>query len=379
MKDAEKERQAWQAMESLHAAGKVRALGLSNYDIEGIERILSFAKVRPVYLQIKYDLYYPGYKKFNVGQRDLVSWARSQGITVVSYSTMSGYPYIMRPGDDPHVKAVAMNYGKTPAQVVLRHALQRGLAVLPCSVNTQRVKENFELLDFQISAEDMLRLDALTHFFSTAEDNSPGWIPDIYGARGSVGDARLFTTGARVQVKGLTSAEGQRLNGQFAKILSKEASGRWNVEFEAQELQKALKPDNLAIVDSLPQVSEDSTQEDSKITKKASDFIESVRHQFGGKFHTVMSEVLEIYVSELKANPSDANNKELEKLSGMIQKLSISPVTLASNGARERYSTWSMPSMILIGFFMLIGCSFSWICFRIFNPTLQNEERLLAT
>merc|ERR1712048_1033194 len=178
-----KEVQAWRALEKLHDEGKVKALGLSNYDVEGIQRIMSFAKVKPVYLQIKYDVYHPGYQKADASQLELVSWAQRQGLTVVGYSSFSGWPFALRTLEDPHVKALAKAYGKSPGQLILRHSLQRGVAVIPSSTNKQRLRENTEIFDFQISREDMLRLDALAHLVSTANDDSPKWIPDIYGAR----------------------------------------------------------------------------------------------------------------------------------------------------------------------------------------------------
>lgn len=179
----EQEKGSWQALEKLHAFGKVRALGLSNYDREAIERILSFAQVKPVYLQIKFSVYSPGYQHAHEEQFELVSWAQSQGLVVVGYSTMSGWPFPLRSSDDPHVQAISAGYRKSAGQILLRHSLQRGLAVIPSSANNERLKENTLIFDFQISDEDMLCLDALAHFVSIAEDSSPKWIPDVYNAR----------------------------------------------------------------------------------------------------------------------------------------------------------------------------------------------------
>eukprot|EP00746_Dinoflagellata_sp_MGD_P132746 gnl/MRDRNA2_/MRDRNA2_66436_c0_seq2.p1 gnl/MRDRNA2_/MRDRNA2_66436_c0~~gnl/MRDRNA2_/MRDRNA2_66436_c0_seq2.p1 ORF type:complete len:458 (-),score=84.41 gnl/MRDRNA2_/MRDRNA2_66436_c0_seq2:44-1417(-) len=181
--DEEKEKEAWQALEKLHAAGTIRALGLSNYGIDGIKRIISFAKVKPVYLQIKYDVYHPGYQFARAGQDDVVAWAQNQGLVVVGYSTLSGWPFVLRSVQDPYIEALASKYKKSAGQLLLRHSLQRGLALIPSSADRDRLKDNTEIFDFEIDAEDMVLMDGLAHFTSFAKDNAPTWIPDVYGAR----------------------------------------------------------------------------------------------------------------------------------------------------------------------------------------------------
>lgn len=88
IRDHEREKLAWLALEQLHKEGLIRALGLSNYGIEGIKRILSFASIPPVYLQIKYDVLRPGYQWAHNGEEDVLSWAQEHGIAVVGYSTL---------------------------------------------------------------------------------------------------------------------------------------------------------------------------------------------------------------------------------------------------------------------------------------------------
>lgn len=186
----EREKEAWRALEKLHKAGVIHALGLSNYGIEEIKRILSFAEVKPVYLQIRYDVYHPGYSFAHAGQENVVSWAQSQGITVLGYSTLSGWPNKALPTvKDPYVTTLASKYKKTSAQLLLRHSLQKGVAVIPKSTDPGRMKANTEIFDFEISAEDMVLIDGLAHFASLAGDGSPHWIPDVYGARAEHADA----------------------------------------------------------------------------------------------------------------------------------------------------------------------------------------------
>eukprot|EP00971_Amphidinium_carterae_P320818 6377083-Amphidinium_carterae.1 len=157
--EPEKEEAAWRALESLHREGLIRALGLSNYDIAGTERIIKLAEVKPCCLQVKYDIYHPGYQLPKPEQRDIVSWAQDHGLAVIGYSTLSGWPSVLRPIDDPHVFALSTRYEKDPASLLLRHSLQHGLAVIPSTVHKHRLRANLEALDFEIAPEDMALLE----------------------------------------------------------------------------------------------------------------------------------------------------------------------------------------------------------------------------
>eukprot|EP00930_Biecheleria_cincta_P005758 TRINITY_DN106709_c0_g1_i1.p1 TRINITY_DN106709_c0_g1~~TRINITY_DN106709_c0_g1_i1.p1 ORF type:complete len:123 (+),score=16.47 TRINITY_DN106709_c0_g1_i1:195-563(+) len=104
-------------------------------------------------------------------------------MAVVGYSTLSGWPYVLRAVDDPHVAAIALELGRTPAQILLRHSVQHGLAVIPSSAGKERLRQNMQIFDFEIAPRHMMMLDSLVHLVSPAQDGSPSWIPDRFGAR----------------------------------------------------------------------------------------------------------------------------------------------------------------------------------------------------
>lgn len=162
----EAEGRVWRTLERLHAAGKLRALGVCNYSVGALERLWRFARVKPSVLQCKFDPYHPGYQRLGRQpheQTDVVGWAQDHGMSVVAYSTLSGWPYTLRAVDDPHVAAIAKECGQSAAAVLLRHAIQHGLAVIPSSSNTERLRSNREALGFELDEAMMRRLDGLAH------------------------------------------------------------------------------------------------------------------------------------------------------------------------------------------------------------------------
>ncbi|KAF7255924.1 hypothetical protein EG68_07214 [Paragonimus skrjabini miyazakii] len=145
----------WAAMESLVFSGLVKSIGLSNFNIIQIERILRCARIRPVMLQLESHLGFPNQK--------LIDFAHSIGLRVTAYSPLGSpanyekYPNLL---SLPVVNALSQKHGKTPAQVLLRHAIQRGLCVVPKSSNPERLRENLAIFDFELPAEDIELLEA---------------------------------------------------------------------------------------------------------------------------------------------------------------------------------------------------------------------------
>lgn len=134
----------WKALESLVDKGKVKNIGLSNFTINKIQKLLETAKIRPQVLQVELHPY--------LQQTDLLNYCKSQGIHVTAYSPLGsdGKPKVL---DDPSIKEIAKRLGKTPAQVALSWGQQRGTSVIPKSTNESRIKENFE--DIGLSSEDI--------------------------------------------------------------------------------------------------------------------------------------------------------------------------------------------------------------------------------
>ncbi|CRG85122.1 hypothetical protein PISL3812_02254 [Talaromyces islandicus] len=127
----------WAAMERLVEQGKVRTIGVSNFTREKIEELFKTAKIRPAVNQIEAHPY--------LQQRDLLQWSKDNQIVITGYSPLGNNIYnIPRAVDDNLVIDIARKLGKTPAQVLISWAVQRGTVVLPKSVTAERIRSNFE-------------------------------------------------------------------------------------------------------------------------------------------------------------------------------------------------------------------------------------------
>jgi len=149
--------EAWKEMEQLYEEGWIKALGLSNYNESLLDAFLPNVKHRPTYLQNKLDIYTQGQIK-QTGT-SLLERAMKEKIAVVAYSTLNMYPYLLSPLENAHVLKVSAEVGRTPAQVLLRWALQLGCAVIPQSTNVQHIRDNFQLFDFTLNEQQMFILN----------------------------------------------------------------------------------------------------------------------------------------------------------------------------------------------------------------------------
>ncbi|KAK3920297.1 Aldo-keto reductase family 1 member B15 [Frankliniella fusca] len=155
----------WKAMEEEVDAGRAKAIGISNFNQRQIQRILDNCRIRPANLQVELHVY--------LQQRPLVEFCQQNGITVTAYSPLGSpgsekiynsvgievtFPDLI---SNPVVKEIASALNKTTAQVLLRHIVQRGIAAIPKSTNERRIAQNIQVFDFELSAEDMVKLDAL--------------------------------------------------------------------------------------------------------------------------------------------------------------------------------------------------------------------------
>ena len=157
----------WRALEELLTAGTLRAIGVSNFDSKELEALSAAAKVKPMVLQNKVDVYHVGKQLDNQGDA-VVSYAKQHNILVVAYSSFSAYPFAMLPTEDPLVRSVAAATNHTTAQVLLKWALQKGFAVIPRSTDAARLKDNFAALTLPaLSKEHMNLLDTLQHLISS--------------------------------------------------------------------------------------------------------------------------------------------------------------------------------------------------------------------
>ncbi|XP_064109090.1 glyoxal reductase-like isoform X3 [Macrobrachium nipponense] len=137
--------ESWSALESLYKSGKVRAVGVSNYNISHLEDLLQHCSVIPHINQVEYHPHYQ--------QKELKKYCDEHGIKIQAYSslgtTVCNSPLL----ENSLVKEVAKKSCRTPAQVLLRWATQQGVGVLPKSTNMDHIFENYDL-NFDLSEED---------------------------------------------------------------------------------------------------------------------------------------------------------------------------------------------------------------------------------
>uniref|UniRef100_A0A4Y0BN98 Aldo_ket_red domain-containing protein n=1 Tax=Anopheles funestus TaxID=62324 RepID=A0A4Y0BN98_ANOFN len=143
--------ETWQAMERLVTTGKVRSIGLSNFNSEQIKRILAVATVKPVVNQVEVN---PGYD-----QRKLIAFCKEHDIIVTAYAPM-GRPHRTTYGnrnalDDPKVLEIGRKYGKSGGQVILRYLLDIGTIPIPYSTNDERMRQNMDVCDFKLTDEEV--------------------------------------------------------------------------------------------------------------------------------------------------------------------------------------------------------------------------------
>ena len=140
------DKEMWRAMEELYQAGKVRAIGLSNFLPHHIDNILEDCTVRPAVDQIEY---HPGYS-----QEAAVQYCKERNILVQAWSPIGRQRVL----EEPLVLELAGKYAVSPAQICLKFAVQRGIIPLPKSSSVERMKENLDLYSFEMEREDIWRL-----------------------------------------------------------------------------------------------------------------------------------------------------------------------------------------------------------------------------
>lgn len=169
--DSQLQAETWEALEDLLEEKKLRAIGVSNFNLQELKNLMEHSRVKPMVLQNKVDVYHVGKQLDNEGD-EVVAFAQEHGVVVVAYSSFSGYPFSMKPVDDPIVRFVAANHKPEPAttgQVILRWLLQRGIAVIPRSTNGQRLEENYGALTLTpLSAAEMTILDSIQNLVESA-------------------------------------------------------------------------------------------------------------------------------------------------------------------------------------------------------------------
>ena len=168
---------AWRALEELYEEGKLRAIGISNFYPDRMVDIASFARIRPMVNQVEVHPHNQ--------QTGAKEWNEKYGLQLEAWA-----PFGEGRGgmfELPELKIIADKHNKTVAQVILRWHLQRGVVVIPKSTHIERMEENLNVFDFELSAEDMTEIAVLdkntSSFFSHSDPNMVEWFVKMVEAR----------------------------------------------------------------------------------------------------------------------------------------------------------------------------------------------------
>ncbi|WP_283585528.1 aldo/keto reductase [Limosilactobacillus ingluviei] len=152
--------ETWWAMEELYEAGKIRAIGLSNFMPHHVAELLKTAKIKPMVDQIEV---HPGWT-----HAEEIKKLQAMDIVVEAWGPLGGQGATVLV--DPTMQKIAAAHGKSTAQVSLRWILQQGVVPLPKSVHVDRLKQNMELFDFELSNEEMQTIAALPNLGGQCKD-----------------------------------------------------------------------------------------------------------------------------------------------------------------------------------------------------------------
>lgn len=167
--------ETWKAMENLMKTGKVRSLGVSNFNSQQLDRLLESAVIKPVVNQVEC---HP-----NLNQRKLIEFSKERNITTICYSPL-GRPH--NAGDkkialkDAKVQQIAEKYKKNAGQILLRFSYQNGAIVIPKSTNEQRLRSNIDIFDFNLENDEMEYLNSLDNnlrLITFADDKDNKYYP----------------------------------------------------------------------------------------------------------------------------------------------------------------------------------------------------------
>jgi diketogulonate reductase-like aldo/keto reductase len=148
----------WRALIQLYDEKKASSIGVSNYTIRHMEEVLHGSPFKPLVNQIEFSPY--------IYQKDILSYCNRRNIIVEAYTPLvRGKKF-----KDPKLVELAEKYSKTPAQIMIRWALQVGTVVLPKSIHPERIKENADIFDFEISEDDMLLMEDFNENYRVAWD-----------------------------------------------------------------------------------------------------------------------------------------------------------------------------------------------------------------
>lgn len=162
--------ETWRAMERLVDEGKCKSIGLSDIRLDKLQEIVANARIKPAVVQVECHPYLPEW--------ELLDFCSKHGIVLLAFAPL-GHGMEPRLPDDPVLKAIARRVGKTPAQVALAWAVQRGTAYLTTSTNPDHIRENFDISPLPADALQEIREGIATNirFNGVVDTGLPGFIP----------------------------------------------------------------------------------------------------------------------------------------------------------------------------------------------------------
>src|SRR3989344_3809509 len=148
-----KREETWKAMEEIYKSDKAKAIGVSNYTITHLEEMEKYAHIPPVVDQVEFHPF--------LYQKDLLEYCKENSIVLQAHSPLAS-GNISR---SELITSIAKKYHKNNAQILLRWSLQHGVIPIPKSIHKERIEENINVFDFELSEKDMVRLDGLNENF----------------------------------------------------------------------------------------------------------------------------------------------------------------------------------------------------------------------
>ncbi|MCY9376010.1 glyoxal/methylglyoxal reductase [Bacillus sp. T17B1] len=145
----DKYKDTWRALEKLYKDGKIRAIGVSNFQVHHLEELLKDAEIKPMVNQVEF---HP-----RLTQKELRDYCKAQGIQLEAWSPLMQGQLL----DNEVLTQIAEKHNKSVAQVILRWDLQHEVVTIPKSIKEHRIIENADIFDFELSQEDMDKIDAL--------------------------------------------------------------------------------------------------------------------------------------------------------------------------------------------------------------------------
>ncbi|XP_013176901.1 PREDICTED: aldo-keto reductase AKR2E4-like [Papilio xuthus] len=184
----------WRSMEEAKSLGLAKSIGISNFNISQIDRLLENCQIKPAVLQVEVNL--------NLAQNKLIEHVKKENIAVMAYTPFGGL-FSKNPGpppprkDHPALVKLANKYKKTTPQIVLRYLVQRGVIPIPKTVHKERVEENIDIFDFELTPEEMKLLAEFNKDYRTVWPSFWQDHPYYPFEKKDVPDADIFKAGLK--------------------------------------------------------------------------------------------------------------------------------------------------------------------------------------